>query len=340
MFISRGSPLKPKSNCKTLFDLCFEMPYSYTTYTTTAPMVTAWAIPTYTDTAKIGVSLMHTTLLYVSSTSVAFNGFVVGETGANGAFLTAPPPETMNYGYFGPFTTYRMPIPTGTVTDTFLMDWRDCYAQGTGSAVASMQICYYVGFDRNVEDFRTTATHTFQALAMTTLYTQTTVRSTTYILPTGLHSGGDDNSGNSSGDLAPGVIALIVVLVVMVAAAIFVFACVIYPREHKRGKARHRLRGLYKKKEGPYFDDKEGLVTAASPMAVTPLTAPSSSGPGSLYAPSSTAPSFPQPQPSTVSSDVSMQQRMHAMELEMQGLREQLRGQGHHPEGPPPPFEV
>lgn len=66
-----------------------------TTWATTQPIATAYAIQSAWNTAKLSASPFYTTHLLVPSTvATDFRGFVVGETGSNGKFGGSVPGES------------------------------------------------------------------------------------------------------------------------------------------------------------------------------------------------------------------------------------------------------
>lgn len=215
-----------------------------------------------------------------------------------------------------------MPIPTGTETDTFLMDWRECQpigGGGTSSLTEVMQACAYVGYNTLVHEFQTTSRTTFNAFAVTTLYTATTITTTSYQIPTisGARSGGPDYGDDEGDNLPSPIIGLIVALVVVAAIILGVIFCVVMPRERKRGKQRKRLRVLWREKESLYGDTALlGAIGTTKELSSTPTpTASPLHQPPPPFSPASPPPE----------ETIAIQDRMREMEAEMKNLKDQLR---------------
>ncbi|KAH8801892.1 hypothetical protein DL96DRAFT_1823438 [Flagelloscypha sp. PMI_526] len=263
-----------------------------TTLTTSTPYATAfWTAP---PTPGVIFSPLYTTItpfvltshemskIYLSSPTVPWTtmtGGVIGATDVNGAFtgqvdtiqfdiytetfFNIQSLGSTDYRYalyqFWPPTPTATLYPSTTITDyvhtlrltrtyTAFVDHYTCLGPGTNGIGGWCDPM--LGTTSLTQITGISALYLQPQFAVTTMYDKTTIiRQVT----------GVSESSEGSGELAPGFIALIVIIVVTALSGFLFLWLIVLPRERRREALRQRLRKSFKEKNAPYEEVDNGL---------------------------------------------------------------------------------
>ncbi|KAH8801883.1 hypothetical protein DL96DRAFT_1687112 [Flagelloscypha sp. PMI_526] len=263
-----------------------------TTLTTSTPYATAfWTAP---PTPGVIFSPLYTTItpfvltshemskIYLSSPTVPWTtmtGGVIGATDVNGAFtgqvytiqfdiytetfFNIQSLGSTDYRYalyqFWPPTPTATLYPSTTITDyvhtielthtyTAFVDHYTCLGPGTNGIGGWCDPM--LGTTSLTQITGISALYLQPQFAVTTMYDKTTIiRQVT----------GVSESSEGSGELAPGFIALIVIIVVTALSGFLFLWLIVLPRERRREALRQRLRKSFKEKNAPYEEVDTGL---------------------------------------------------------------------------------
>ncbi|KAH8826817.1 hypothetical protein DL96DRAFT_1801844 [Flagelloscypha sp. PMI_526] len=302
------------------------------TITSTEPLVTAYALETAWNTAKLSASAHYTTYTWGLTPELVLDAVIVGETGSDGKFGGSIPAQTMIFGPFTPYYGFTVPIATPTETNTFDWSRMQCSPDIFDS---SKFVCQWVAPDSTgLFGSKTTAISTINGLAVATIAHTTTYTTTSYTF-TGIQGpfgNGNPALGYYYTDLTILIIVLLVILGLVVVCPLLVCCFVVWPRERRRKRQRNRLRQLWLERKAPYdlvsTSATDASVAERGLLLASGVTDPHSNMVQIPQTPTEVTP-FMIPLPPHSPGPVPMQteemrQRMILMEDEIRRLRGQL----------------
>ncbi|KAH8828945.1 hypothetical protein DL96DRAFT_1596039 [Flagelloscypha sp. PMI_526] len=356
----------------------YTIPVSYPSslVTATPAVMTVFATETRWDPAKLTAQPFYQ-IFTNDPDQKYFEGYVVGETGADGKFNYGGtvPVQTVyfeSYGYKQLYTYAPSPTPT-SFDYQFPETWVECHGPspttilyGTETATAtpeppSAHVCY------NIQEaphslfaypipYTTLATRTLPVMAVATMFVTTTFtsRSTMYSTSTYKYSayGGAATGSSSSGfstSSHPTSLSTSSIVGIVLGVIVFMISLI---------TSCHRMKMKQKKKEAEAaatavnaFGEGEGkgpstgasaAAAAASPTmtSTAPATSVTSSSPAIVGVQQQPVLAYQAPTPSAAGSSTNpsvYEHRVNMMQEEIQELREQIRRRDNTVAADPPP---